>query len=189
MRSKVIFAFLLLSTSLLAQSGLRLRVRNPSDLYAEQRRVIGTWCRQDFEGLRLAPNGWERYKQLTNIKSNPDSPSVLIVSRYQIEQHDASAVSWNLDVTYFVIGRYERNGGYIPDEFTETVTYRTKDIDGDIVITDLDPTSPHLSKKAAVEWMKRELATTTSDVEKFHLTNALKTLDPAASTAAAQPVK
>ena len=110
-------------------------------------------------------------------------------SRYQIEQRDASAVSWNLDVTYFVIGRYERNGGYIPDEFTETVTYKTKDIDGDIVITDLDPTSPHLSKKAAIEWMKRELAATTSDLEKFHLTNALKALDPAASTATAQPAK
>lgn len=189
MRLKSIFAFLLLSTSLLAQSGYRLHIRNPSELYAEQRRIVGTWCRQDFEGLRLTPNGWERYKQLTNLKSNPDSPSVLIVSRYQIEQRDASAVSWNLDVTYFVIGRFERNGGYIPDEFTDTVTYRTKDIDGDIVITDLEPASPHLSKKAAVEWMKRELATTTSDVEKFHLTNALKTLDPAASTAAAQPAK
>ena len=188
MRLKVLFSFLLLSTSLLGQANLRLRVRNPSELYAEQRRVIGTWCRQDYEGLRLAPDGWQRYKTLTTIKSNPDAPAVLIISRYQIEQREATSVSWDLDVTYFVTGRYDRVAGYVPDERTETVTYHTKDINGDIMITDLDPTTPHLSKKAAVEWMKRELAATTSEVDKFHLSNALKLLDPA-STSAAQAAK
>jgi hypothetical protein len=189
MRSKLIFAFLFLTTSLLAQSGLRLHVRNPSELFAEQRRVVGTWCRQDYEGTRLAPGGWARYKTLTTLKDNPDSQTIVVVSRYQIEQHDVQAVSWNLDVTYFVIGRFEGGSGYVPDERPETVTFRTKDIDGEILITDFDPVYPHLSKKAAIDWMKRELATTTSDVEKFHLTNALKTLDPTASNAAAQSPK
>jgi hypothetical protein len=189
MRSKFIFAFLLFSTSLLGQSGYRLHIRNPSDLYAEQRRIVGTWCRQDFEGTRLAPGGWDRYKALTNLKNNPDAPTIIVVSRYQIEQHDVKAVSWDVDVTYFVVGRFERNGGYIPDEHPEPVTYHTKDIDGDILITDFDPNAPHLSKRATIEWMKRELATTTSDVEKFHLTEALKTLDPTASPAVVQPAK
>jgi hypothetical protein len=171
------------------QSGYRLHVRNPSDLYAEQRRIVGTWCRQDFEGTRLTPGGWSRYKTLTNLKNNPDSPILVVVSRYQIEQHDAKAVSWDVDVTYFVIGRFERSGGYLPDEHAETVTYHTKDIDGAILITDFDPNAPYLSKKAAIEWMKRELTTTTSDIEKFHLTTALKTLEPAAATAATQPAK
>jgi hypothetical protein len=189
MRSKFIFAFLLFSTSLFGQSGLRLHVRNPSELFAEQRRIVGTWCRQDFEGVRLAPGGWARYKTLTNLKDNPESQTIVVVSRYQIEGHDAQSVSWNLDVTYMVMGHFERGSGYVPDEHPEIVTYRTKDIDGEILITDFDPNYPHLSKKAAIEWMKRELATTTSDVEKFHLTSALKTLDPAAATAAAQPAK
>jgi hypothetical protein len=189
MRSKFIFAFLLLSTSLLGQSGYRLHIRNPSDLYAEQRRIVGTWCRQDFEGTRLTPAGWDRYKALTSLKRNPDTPTIVVVSRYQIEQHDPKAVSWDVGVTYFVIGRFERTGGYLPDEHVEAVTYHTKDIDGDILITDFDPSAPYLSKKAAIEWMKRELATTTSDIEKFHLTTALKTLDPAPPTAVAQPAK
>jgi hypothetical protein len=190
MPSKFIFALLLFSTSLFGQAGFRLHVRNASEVYAEQRRLVGTWCRQDFEGVRLAPGGWERYKALTKLKSNPESQTVLIVSRYQIEQHEVQSVSWDVDVTYFVVGRFERGGGYVADEHPETVTFRTKEIDGDIVVTDVDPVHPHLSKKAAIEWMKRELATTTSDVEKFHLASALKILEPAtASRVAAQPAK
>lgn len=189
MRFKVIFVFLLLSTATFAQSGLRLRLRNPAEINAEQRRIVGTWCRQDFEGLRLAQNGWERYKALTTMKANPESPRVVVISRYQIEQHAGSSVSWDLDVTYFVIGRFDHFEGYVPDEHTETVTYRLKDVDGDILISDVDPPTPHLSKKAAIDWMKRELATSSSDLDKAHFTSALKLLDPTPATASAQPAK
>ncbi len=168
------------SSLLGAQTGFRLKTRNAGELYAEQRRVVGTWCRQDFEGLRLAADSWDRFKPLSTFRTNPEFNSIVIVSRFQVEPRDT--ISWEMSVDYVVIGKYERGSGYLADPGTETVTFQTKDIEGDIVITSLDPSSPHVSKKAAIAWMKNELATTTSDVEKAHLRDALKILDTPPTT-------
>lgn len=165
---------------LLAQANIRLKARSASDLYAEQRRVVGSWCRQDFEGLRLNPATWDRFKTVSTFKENPDFTSIVIVSRFEVQPRDEA--SWDMDVNYFTLGRYQRGAGYTADSGTQTVTFQTKDIDGNILIVDLDPASPHVSKKAAIEWMKSELEKTTSDVEKFHLRDALKVLDPAPVT-------
>lgn len=186
MRLKFVLAFLLLSTPLVAQ--FQLHLRNPEDIYAEQRRAVGSWCRQDFMGYRLSDNGWDKYKSLTNLKHNPDSAAVVIVSRYQVGEHDPKTVSWDVNVTYVVIGRYDHASGYSPVIGTETVTFKTRNVDDNILITGLDPTSPHVSKTAALTWMKQQLASTQSDVERIHLANAIKQLEPSSSpTAATQP--
>lgn len=182
MRSKFILLFLLLSTPVFAQ--FQLHLRNPEDVYAEQRRVVGSWCRQDFMGYRLSDNGWDKYKSLTNLKLNPDSSAVVIVSRYQVSEHNPKSISWDVNVTYFVIGRYDHSSGYSSGTSTEMVTFQTKDMDDNILIVGLDPTSPHVSKTAALTWMKQQLTSTTSDIERIHLTNAIKELEPASTTAA-----
>lgn len=172
----VIFLVTVCSTLLLGQVGFRLKTRSASELYAEQRRVVGTWSRQDFEGLRLSDTGWDRFKPVTSFKKNPEFTSIVIVSRFQVEPRDS--MSWDMDVTYTILGRYELGAGYMADPGTETLTFHTKDIDGDILIVDIDPSAPHVSKKAAIAWMKRELQTTNSDIEKIHLNDALKLLEP-----------
>ena len=176
-----------LSPVLVAQTGFRIKTRSSSELYADQRRAVGAWCRQDFEGLRLNDTGWDRFKSITNFKKNPEFNSVVIVSRYQVEPRDS--MSWDMDVTYTIVGRYERGSGYFNDAGTQTVTFQTKDIDGDVVITSIDPGTPHVSKKAAIEWMKKELESSTSDIEKIHLQDALKMLDSASPVANATPAK
>lgn len=171
-----VLTFIIVSSVLgIAQTGFRLKTRSAAELYAEQRRTVGTWCRQDYEGSRLNDTGWDRFKSLTTFKKNPDYNSIVVVSRFQVEPREST--SWDMDVTYTIIGRYEHGAGWIPDPGTQTVTFQTKDIDGDILIINVDPSSPHVSKKAAIDWMKRELQTTTSDVEKIHLQDALKILD------------
>ncbi len=174
------------SCLLVGQTGFRLKTRSAADLYAEQRRVVGSWCRHDFEGFRLNADDWARFKSLSNFKENPDFASIVIVSRFDVQPRDFA--SWDMGVNYVVLGRYERGAGYSASPGTESVVFRTKDIDSDIVIVDIDPSSPHVSKKAAVAWMRDQLGKSTSDVEKFHLREALKVLDPApaASTAPAQ---
>lgn len=167
---------LALSCTAFAQTGFRLKTRSVAELNADQRRVIGTWCRQDFEGLRLYASGWDRFKPVTSLKKNPDITSIVIVSRYQVESHET--VSWDTDVTYTIVGRYEVGGGFVPDSGTETVAFQTKDIDGDILIVNVEPIAPHVSKKAAIEWMKKTLEASTSDMEKIHLRDALKALEP-----------
>ncbi|MDT8067265.1 MAG: hypothetical protein ROO76_03780 [Terriglobia bacterium] len=175
MRPRFVLLFILLSTPLLAQ--FQLHLRNPEDIYAEQRRTVGSWCRQDFMGYRLSDNGWDKYKSLTSLKQNPDSPAIVIVSRYQIGEHDPKNVSWDVNVTYLVIGRYDHATGYSPTTGTETVTFQTREVDDNILITSLDPTSPHVSKTAALAWMKEQLASTTSDLDRFHLTHAIQALE------------
>ena len=187
MRSKFILIFLFLSTPLLAQ--FQLHLRNPEDIYADQRRVVGSWCRQDFMGFRLSDNGWDKYKPLTSLKQNPDSASVVIISRYQVGEHDPKDISWDVNVTYFIIGRYDRGSGYSPDTGRETVLFQTKNIDDSVVIVNLDPTAPHVSKTAALAWMKQQLASTTSDIDKIHLSNAIKQLEPPSATATGKPAQ
>ncbi len=187
MRSKFILVFLFLSTPLFAQ--FQLHLRNPEDVYAEQRRVVGSWCRQDFMGFRLSDNGWDKYKPLTNLRQNPESPAVVIVSRYQVGEHNPKSIAWDVTVTYFVIGRYDHSSGYSPQPGTETVTFETKDIDDNILIVALDPTTPHVSKSAVLTWMKQQLASTGSDIERIHLTNAIKELEPTSATATTKPVQ
>ncbi|HEU5400339.1 MAG TPA: hypothetical protein VFU86_03215 [Terriglobales bacterium] len=182
MRPKFLLAFLLLSTPLLAQ--FQLHMRNAEDVYADQRRAVGSWCRQDFMGFRLSDHGWDKYKTLTNLKHNPESPAVVIVSRYQVGEHDPKTISWDVNVTYFVVGRYDHATGYSPTTGSETVTFQTKDIDDNIVVVALDPTSPHVSKIAALTWMKQQLASTTSDIEKIHLSKAIQQLEPPSAEAA-----
>lgn len=177
MRKLVYFlAFIFISSAVgFAQTGFRLKTRSAAELYAEQRKTVGTWCRQDFEGSRLSDAAWDRFRALTTFKKNPDYTSVVVVSRFQVEPREN--ISWDMDVTYTIVGRYEHGAGWIAQSGTQTVTFQTKDIDGDILITNIDTNSPHVSKKAAIDWMKRELQTTTSDVEKIHLQDALKILD------------
>jgi hypothetical protein len=177
MRRTILFLFVVAFASpLLAQPSIRIKARSAADLYAEQRRVIGSWCRLDFEGFRLTGTDLARLRSLSIFKENPEFSSVVIVSRFDVQPRDSA--SWDMDVKYVVLGRYDRGSGYVPGAGTDTVTFRTKDIDDNIVIADLDPTSPHVSKKAAVAWMRQELEKTTSDVEKVHLREALKSLDP-----------
>jgi hypothetical protein len=176
----LVFLVTVLSSLLFGQAGFRIKTRSASELYAEQRRVVGTWSRQDFEGLRLSDAGWDRFKPVTSFKKNPEFTSIVVVSRFQVEPRDN--MSWDMDVTYTILGRYELGAGYLPDPGMQTVTFHTKDIDGDILIVNVDPGAPHVSKKAAIEWMKRQLQTTASDVEKIHLNDALKFLELSAAS-------
>ena len=181
MRSKYILVLLLLSTPLVAQ--FQLRLRNPEDVYAGQRRIVGEWCRQDFMGYRLVQGGWDKYKDLTTLKQNPDSPSVVIVARYQVGEHEPKSVSWDVNVNYVVVGRYDHATGYSPETgpATETVTFHTKEVNDKILITGVDPVSPHLSRVAALMWMKQQLASSKSDLDQVHLADAIKQLETTSS--------
>jgi hypothetical protein len=184
MRRTILILFVVgFAIPLLAQPSIRIKARSAADLYAEQRRVVGSWCRHDFEGFRLSVADWARFRSLTTFKENPDFSSVMIVSRFDVQPRDSA--SWNMEVKYVVLGRYDRGSGYTASPGSDTVTFHTKDIDDNIVIVDLDPSSPHVSKRVAIEWMRQELGKTTSDLEKAHLREALKVLDPTPAVAPA----
>ncbi len=165
-----------LSFAALAQSGLRIRTRSPLELFTEQRNVVGTWCRQDFQGQRLSADGWRQFKAITTFQQNPDFSGIVIVSRYAIPQRETP--SWDIDVNYWTIGRFDFTSGYSPAQSSQTVTFKTKDVEGDLMVTEISSTTPFVSKSAAITWMKQKLDDAkSSDVEKYYIREALKVLE------------
>ncbi len=179
----VVLSFGLLSVSF-AQNTVptyRLRTRSFAEIIAKQRQLVGDYCRADFEGGRLTPNGWNGMGPLTTMRTNPDFNYIVIVSRYQM---DAPArPTDNVDVSYLVIGRYENGIGFSRSSRSDVVTFRVVDKDDDLVISDIGSPAPHVSLRAALAWMKERLAHAKSELEKDQLRDALKNLQPAAPPA------
>jgi hypothetical protein len=136
---------------------LALKLRSYEQIAVEQRRVVSAYCRLDFQGARLTPEGWERIRNLSVFRENPDFSSVYVVSRYQlIETHDPSN---SLSVAYVVIGRYDDGAGYAPmPAVVRNVTFETHDISGELRIVRIDPSTPFVSSRALIDWLKAKLA-------------------------------
>ena len=182
-----LLSLLLLATAAMAQYGsadsqtnsvpsVKLRGRSISDLYAAQRSLLSSYCRLDFEGARLLPKGWERFKPYTAMRFNPDFSQVVVVTRFNIEA--PGQPSEELNVTYQSVGHYQLGEGYTAYTSVLRADFRVVEQNGNLLVTAVKPESPHVSPKAAVEWMNRLLADPqTSDFERAHLKDALNQLN------------
>jgi hypothetical protein len=146
------------------------------DRATEQRRVITSYCRLDFEGARLTPDGWQRMHDLAVNRENPDFNVVFIVARYQVENNPQPA--YDVAVHYSLIGRYEEGLGYTPMSGTKTASFDTQSKGGEVRIKEIDPKSPFAGRKATVEWLKRKLADTNSTANRDQIQAAIKALEP-----------
>jgi hypothetical protein len=137
--------------------------------------LLSGYCRLDFEGARLQPGGWSRFKPYTSLRSNPDYARIVIVTRYDIETPEAP--SNIVEVSYPSVGVYEETQGYLPLSGVDKVTFHLREQAGDLIILDLDPETPHVSVRAALAWMKQRLADpATSELEQVHLKDAVARL-------------
>ena len=178
---RTLFATVMLSVSLSAAAqyqvpNLRLKTRSVAELQADERSLVGQWCRSDYEGARLSADGWKKFDPLTSLKTNPDFNSIYVISRYQMNPPER--VSMEASVTYSVIGRYELGIGYTLLSDTRGVNFRFSDKSGDLQISDIDPAQPNVSKPAFIAWLKTQLATAKSVNEKMPLQQALDQLVP-----------
>src|SRR3569833_2305017 len=162
-RTLVAGLFLTVSLSGFAQQqlpNLRIKTRSVAELQADERSLIGQWCRLDYEGARLTDDGWKKFDPLTNIKNNPEFSSIYVVSRYQMNPPERASMEGT--VSYNVIGRYEIGIGYTKLSDTRDVTFRFSDKQGELQIVELEPAQPNVSKPVIIEWLKQQLATTKS---------------------------
>jgi hypothetical protein len=198
MRSRLspILLVLLLSSLCFAQggypggSGYRLRMKTAGEYAALQRQLVGAYCRLDFEGSRLSDDTWSKIKPLVRFKQNADFNLVEIVARYQIAPPEGQT-SQLVTVNYVVLGRYEVGFGYTSAPSNHDVTFRAEEKDDQLEISSIDPNIPRVSKRAAVLWLKSQLAKTTNSIEKSQIERSLALLDPPpaaqAATTAAPP--
>ena len=91
---------------------LALKIRSYDQIAIEQRRVVSAYCRLDFRGARLTPEGWARIRNLSTFRENPDFNASL--HRLAIPAHRNSYPSNESNVAYVVIGRYDDGAGYVP---------------------------------------------------------------------------
>lgn len=174
------FAALLFCGSAVAQVDYHPKIRTVSELFVEQRRVVGTWCKFDFDGARLSKEGWPKFAPLTLLKSNPEFSSFYIISRYEIEKPETA--SNTVSVSYFEVGEFRPETGFIPGTHVETVEFTTTEREGELVIRDLSMPQPRVSRQTAIAWLKRQADAATAEAEKFPFEQALKLLAPPVPT-------
>jgi hypothetical protein len=157
-----------------AQGGFRPKVRTFAEVFADQRRVIGAWCRLDFEGARLDKKAWPKFAPLTSMTTEPEFSSFYVVSRYQVLQPEAST---NLiSVSFYELGEFRPESGFRRNNRVDTVDFETGERDGETVIRDLRPSQPRVSRQAAINWLRQQSEAAKTDSEKFTFEQALKDL-------------
>lgn len=158
------------------QSGVKLGGRSFSELYAAQKILLSNYCRLDFEGARLQATGWSRFKPYTSLRTNPEFNRVVIVTRFNIETPEQPVEE--LSATYQTVGFYQENEGYTAQASSDQVTFRVREQNGDLLVTEVRPESPHVSPRAAIAWMNLRVADPkTSDLDRAYLKDALQQLN------------
>jgi hypothetical protein len=161
---------------------------NDIDMATKKRVLISNYCRLDFEGMRLRPDGWNRLKPYVTMRVNPDYSHVVIVSRFDVETPEEKAEA--LYVNYREVGYYDELDGYAAFATSERVEFHVQEQRDEVIVTEVSPGMPHVSPRAAITWMNLRLADPkTSDVERAHLKDAVQQLNKILQppTPAAQP--
>jgi hypothetical protein len=153
---RLLLCCLILTFSLPLPALLNPKIRSFEQMTVEQRQLVSNYCRLDFQGARLSPEGWERMRNLSTFRENPDFTSIFIVSRYQLIETTVPGNEFS--VAYVVIGRYEEGAGYMPMPSVRNVTFETRDQSGELRIIRINSSTPFVSRKAAIDWLKAKLA-------------------------------
>jgi hypothetical protein len=169
-----LLAFFLLASCFAAAQSMNLPGRHTRQ---PARSIVSSYCRLDYVGSRLSKEGWDRIKPLTAWRENPDWRGFTVVSQYDVISANEGIRSSSVDVGYTVLGRFERGIGYSAEPAKDSVAFRLKDNDGVWRIEELDPPiNPHVSKPAAIAWLKSALAGEKDAAEKIAVEKALKEL-------------
>ncbi len=157
------------------QPGVKLRGRSFAELYGEQKSLLSSYCRLDFEGARLQPAGWSRFRPYTSLRANPEFSRIVIVTRFDIETPEQP--SDELMASYQTVGFYQQGEGYTAVAQTDRVQFQVQEQNGNLLVTAISPDVPHVSPRAAIAWMNLLLNDPkTSDPERVHLKDALQHL-------------
>lgn len=166
---------------LLLSLPLAAKMRSFDQQAADQRRVISTYCRLDFEGGRLNPGGWAQMQKLSALHENPEFSFFYVIVRYQFEE-DPTPTN-DATVAYNVIGKYADGIGFTPVHGLLRATFTTHDHQGALLIENIDPDVPFVSRKAAIDWLKVKLTQQKDDAGRVPIQNAIRALEPPGTTA------
>ena len=170
----------LISTAAWSQFGVPL---NRSDQQLETvkvRELVAQYCRLDYAGARLNPSDWPKIQPLVAWRANPEFPLFMVTSRFDVStQIDPDRGKYVVTVIYRLLGKFDMAAGYSRDSSNqiETARYTVSEVNAEWRITEADPSYPHPSKAAAVQWINKKLAEATDPVTKTLYQHALDSLE------------
>jgi hypothetical protein len=171
-----------------AQFGLPLSHTDPQSNSTTARELVEQYCRRDYAGARLDPADWPKLQPLVSWQSNLDYPLIMVSSRFDVDPEPISQHGKFLIVVHYrLIGRYDMGEGYSVDssKSTQDATFVVSEVNGDWRITDIDPSYPHASRAAVLQWLNKKLSQPAPDpASKVIYEHALQDLQPAKSTSA-----
>ena len=178
MRTTVTLAFIVVvATFASAQGGLRINPGEHSNRNAEYRSNVSNYCRLDYDGARLSPEGWARLQPLTSWRQNPDYKRFVVVTRYQIlpdmrYEHGR----YIFDVQYDASGEYDLAGGYFPGAMSLTVQVEVSELSGDIRVVETSEGRPFVGRPRFLQWLQAKLNTETDPAAKATFQTSLQRL-------------
>ena len=150
------------------------------DTRAEQmRELVSKYCRLDYDGARMEPQGWPRLQPLVWWKTNPDYTQVNVIARYTVETAPVSAHGkYTITVHYRLLGRFETGIGYSREtaNSNEDVDYIVTAANDEWRIDDAEPNFPHPSRTAMLKWLNDQISTTQDPAAKNIYQDALQKL-------------
>jgi hypothetical protein len=161
--------------------GVPLNHTDPKLEPATVRELVARYCRTDYAGARLNSADWPRISPLVAWQSNPDYSLFMVTSRFDVGS-DLSFEhgKYEVSVKYYILGKYDLSEGYSeePGVPVEEVRFTVAEVNGDWRITEMEPSYPHPSRTAALQWVNQKLAGTTDAVAKTIYQHAIELLQP-----------
>jgi hypothetical protein len=169
-----------MSAGAAAQVGLPLNHNEDPKLEpATVREVVARYCRMDYAGARLNAADWPKIQPTVAWKTNPEYPLFMVISRFDVSPELLPGHGkYEITVTYRLLGRFDLTEGYSqePGNGVEEARFTVTDVNGDWLITDIQPNFPHVSKAVAAQWTSRKLAAAADPVGQTIYQNALQLL-------------
>ena len=168
-----------------AQYGVPLNHTDPRLETIAARELVARYCRMDYAGARLNPSEWPKLAPLVAWRSDPEFPLMIVTSRFDVDANLAlEHGKYTVTVHYRLLGKYDMTEGYSQDSSNtiQNVQFVVSEVNGDWRITGIEPSYPHPSGAAVLQWLNRKLAESPDPASKMTYQHAVEALQPAKSS-------
>jgi len=172
-----------------AQIGVPLNNQDPRLESIAARELVARYCRMDYAGARLNPSDWQKLAPLVSWRSDTEIPLMMVTSRFDVDANLAlERGKYTVTVHYRLLGKYDMAEGYSQDSSNavQNVHFVVSEVNGDWRITQIEPSYPHPSRDAILQWLNRKLAEAPDPAAKLTYQHAVQVLQPEKSSPAAK---
>jgi hypothetical protein len=172
-----------------AQFGVPLGRTDPKLESVAARELVARYCRVDYAGARLYSSEWPKIEPLVSWRSNPEFPLMMVTSRFDLDQEPTlEHGKYLISVHYRLLGKYDMAEGYSNESANtiQTVQFVVSEVNDDLRIIDIEPSYPHISRAAVLQWLNSKLAGAQDPASKVMYQHAVQDLQPKGSVPPAQ---